>query len=156
MHGPLEVFSLATIRALGTSFLGVWVARKRRSVAMASTTSQFNEECVGAVNISEHLGGCFKFFQKLCKGDCQPRQDMWVDQCLKRFVKARRLFEKNLLLEDHCDPPKGWKDCSDPRRVAFHPFKTDAWRCLARPTGGRLGSLGPMQILPEVSGFKAS
>lgn len=89
MHGPLEVFSLATIRALGTSFLG-----------------------------------CFKFFQKLCKGDCQWGEDMWVDQCLKRFVKARRLFEKNLLLEDHCDPPKGWKDCSDPRRVAFHPFKT--------------------------------
>ena len=34
-------------------------------------------------------------------------QDLWVDQCLKRFVHAERIFEKDLLLEAHCDPPEG-------------------------------------------------
>lgn len=89
MHGPLEVFSVATVRALSSSFVG-----------------------------------CYDFFQKLCNGDCQWGEDMWVDQCLKRSVQAKRVFNSDLLSEAHCDPSPGWQECKDPIRVAFHPFKT--------------------------------
>ena len=34
-------------------------------------------------------------------------QDMWVDQCLKRFVQAERHLEPKLLMEAHCDPDPG-------------------------------------------------
>jgi len=91
MHGPLEIFSVATVRALSSSFQG-----------------------------------CYEMFQKLCNGDCQWGEDIWVDQCLKRFVQAKRVFNAKLLSEAHCDPSPGWQDCKDPSRVAFHPFKTVA------------------------------
>ncbi|CAJ1351281.1 unnamed protein product [Effrenium voratum] len=91
LHGPLEVFSQSTVRALSTSFLG-----------------------------------CFHFFEKLCNGDCQWGEDMWVDQCLKRFVQAERHLEPKLLMEAHCDPDPGWRSCSDAKTAAFHPFKSVA------------------------------
>ena len=34
-------------------------------------------------------------------------QDIWVDQCLKRFVQAKRVFNAKLLSEAHCDPSPG-------------------------------------------------
>lgn len=70
--------------------------------------------------------GCFHFFQKLCSGDCSWGEDMWVDQCLKRFVNSTRINEYNLLEEDHCDPAMGWDSCEDTTKAAFHPFKVES------------------------------
>jgi hypothetical protein len=59
---------------------------------------------------------------------------MFIDQCLDKVLRVRRVFESRLLLEDHCDPPAGWDSCSDGEATAFHPFKaTDAYEeCMRR------------------------
>jgi len=66
---------------------------------------------------------CFKYFYKLCSGTCLWGEDMFLDQCLKRVLNVTRVNEYSLLIEEHCDPPKGWDDCTDPKGVSFHPFK---------------------------------
>ncbi|CAE7711361.1 bath-42 [Symbiodinium microadriaticum] len=48
----------------------------------------FSQSAVRALTTS--FPGCFKYFQKLCSGDCQWGEDMWVDQCLQRFVHSHR------------------------------------------------------------------
>lgn len=82
----------------------------------------FSQSAVRALTTS--FPGCFKYFQKLCSGDCQWGEDMWVDQCLQRFVHSHRVFDANLLEEAHCAPAKGWRSCSDVHKVAYHPFKS--------------------------------
>lgn len=84
---------------------------------------------------------CVDYFTQLCKGACGWGEDMFIDQCMKRKLKIRRDHDFTLLLEDHCDPPKGWQDCTDKTVVAFHPFKEEkTWRdCMkAVQSGGVL------------------
>lgn len=66
---------------------------------------------------------CFKYFYGLCNGPCLWGEDMFVDQCLGRYLNVTRKNVYNLLMEDHCAPPQGWEDCKDSSMVAFHPFK---------------------------------
>lgn len=75
---------------------------------------------------------CFDHFYKLCGGPCLWGEDMFIDQCLFKVLKVRRVLESSLLTEDHCDPPHGWHDCTDTTSVAFHPFKKmkEYKRCL--------------------------
>mmetsp|Transcript_82376 Transcript_82376/g.233605 ORF Transcript_82376/g.233605 Transcript_82376/m.233605 type:complete len:481 (-) Transcript_82376:113-1555(-) len=67
---------------------------------------------------------CVQHFTALCSGPCQWGEDMFVDQCMMKVLKAKREFEGLLLLEDHCKPPPDWMTCSNSSIVAFHPFKT--------------------------------
>jgi len=66
---------------------------------------------------------CRRHFHKVCNGPCQFGEDMYMDRCLNEVLKVRRENEYSLLLEDHCDPPKGWDSCTDDTVAAFHPFK---------------------------------
>jgi len=66
---------------------------------------------------------CRAHFNKLCSGECQWGEDMFIDQCMWKVLKLQRVFEPSLLVEDHCKPPPGWKDCKDTTKVSFHPFK---------------------------------
>jgi hypothetical protein len=66
---------------------------------------------------------CVAHFNKLCSGDCLWGEDMFIDQCLWKVLNVTREDEPALLLEDHCDPPDGWKSCQEVGTVAFHPFK---------------------------------
>jgi len=68
-------------------------------------------------------GACKAHFNKLCSGKCQWGEDMFIDQCMWKVLKLQRVFEASLLVEDHCKPPAGWKDCKDTTMVSFHPFK---------------------------------
>lgn len=48
---------------------------------------------------------------------------MWVDQCLKRSIQAKRVFNADLLSEAHCDPDPGLGDGEArgfPRIVELH------------------------------------
>lgn len=67
---------------------------------------------------------CVKHFEKLCSGSCYWGEDMFIDQCLWKVLKVKRVNEYTLLTEDHCDPPEGWQDCKNKTQIAFHPFKT--------------------------------
>jgi len=68
-------------------------------------------------------------FTTLCSGMCGWGEDMFIDQCLKRKLKVRRDNDFAMLLEDHCDPPKNWDDCTNTSAVAYHPFKTnEGWK----------------------------
>jgi len=66
---------------------------------------------------------CVAHFNNMCSGPCKWGEDMFIDQCMWKVLKLPRAFEPNLLTEEHCAPPAGWKSCSDPTVVAFHPFK---------------------------------
>jgi hypothetical protein len=66
---------------------------------------------------------CKDHFWKVCSGDCNWGEDMFIDQCLN-FTGVQRDNEYKQLTEDHCDPPEGWTECKDTDIVAFHPFKT--------------------------------
>jgi hypothetical protein len=67
---------------------------------------------------------CKHAFQTRCGGKpCAWGEDMFIDQCLWKVLDVKREDSFKLLLEDHCDPPKGWDECRDPATVAFHPFK---------------------------------
>lgn len=69
---------------------------------------------------------CSDYFNNLCSGDCLWGEDMFVDQCLQRVFKMARWDDWGILVEDHCDPPKGWESCEDRSKVSFHPFKTQS------------------------------
>lgn len=55
-------------------------------------------------------------------GDWQWGEDLWVDQCMQKFTKIKRVYESQLMVEDHCHNWPGWRACTA-ERVAFHPFK---------------------------------
>mmetsp|Transcript_93441 Transcript_93441/g.273585 ORF Transcript_93441/g.273585 Transcript_93441/m.273585 type:complete len:780 (+) Transcript_93441:35-2374(+) len=67
---------------------------------------------------------CVAYFRKLCSGDCLWGEDMFLDQCFQRVLHVKRVNIYNVLLEDHCFPPKGWDSCHNRESVAFHPFKS--------------------------------
>lgn len=69
---------------------------------------------------------CQQHFADLCQGDCQWGEDMFIDQCLSKVLYLKRIYDERLLIEEHCDPPPGWRGCNDPNIVALHPFKTPA------------------------------
>mmetsp|Transcript_86748 Transcript_86748/g.194126 ORF Transcript_86748/g.194126 Transcript_86748/m.194126 type:complete len:582 (+) Transcript_86748:78-1823(+) len=69
---------------------------------------------------------CTRHFEKLCSGPCLWGEDMFVDQCLSKVLKVKREDDWTILIEDHCDPPSGWRSCTQPHMVAFHPFKDAA------------------------------
>mmetsp|Transcript_47717 Transcript_47717/g.94833 ORF Transcript_47717/g.94833 Transcript_47717/m.94833 type:complete len:503 (+) Transcript_47717:78-1586(+) len=74
-------------------------------------------------------GQCNAHFNKLCSGDCFWGEDMFIDQCMSRVLKVRRDSDYSLLVEEHCDAPKDWADCTDKSFVAYHPFKdVNTWR----------------------------
>jgi len=78
-------------------------------------------------------GECVKYFTNLCSGTCGWGEDMFIDQCLKRKIGARRDNEYRMLLEDHCAPPEGWDECTDDKIASFHPFKTKkGWKACLR------------------------
>eukprot|EP00931_Biecheleriopsis_adriatica_P051030 TRINITY_DN29561_c0_g1_i2.p1 TRINITY_DN29561_c0_g1~~TRINITY_DN29561_c0_g1_i2.p1 ORF type:complete len:515 (-),score=102.68 TRINITY_DN29561_c0_g1_i2:72-1589(-) len=110
LHGPMETFSQNALRALA--------ARAQVcSNAMDGEVCNTPESCQEVWQPS---------FREHCNGNCTAwwGEDIWVDQCLKRFTKAQRVFVPELLQEDHCDPKPGWRSCKDQDTVAFHPFKT--------------------------------
>lgn len=84
----------------------------------------FSRNAVG--RLVQNWGQCQDHFQKKCGGDCQWGEDMFIDQCLKEVVLARRDDEWVLLAEDHClaNGQTQWSanDC-DGTKAAFHPFK---------------------------------
>jgi len=84
---------------------------------------------------------CVDHFAKLCSGPCLWGEDMFIDQCLSKVLGVRRDDDWSLLVEDHCAPPKGWDDCLDVTKAAFHPFKDDGdWRrCMYNAGGYRKG-----------------
>merc|ERR1712113_809525 len=66
---------------------------------------------------------CKVYFRHKCDGPCKWGEDLFIDQCLSKVLGVRRDNHFGLLVEDHCDPPKGWDSCLDTESVAFHPFK---------------------------------
>eukprot|EP00419_Tripos_fusus_P037778 CAMPEP_0172784764 /NCGR_PEP_ID=MMETSP1074-20121228/205105_1 /TAXON_ID=2916 /ORGANISM="Ceratium fusus, Strain PA161109" /LENGTH=499 /DNA_ID=CAMNT_0013621769 /DNA_START=1 /DNA_END=1500 /DNA_ORIENTATION=- len=79
---------------------------------------------------------CFSHFYKLCSGPCLWGEDMFIDQCLEKVLKVKRVLMSKLLTEAHCDPPEDWESCEDNSSIAFHPFKTLAAyeKCLKTTT----------------------
>jgi hypothetical protein len=77
---------------------------------------------------------CEQHFKTLCHGDCQWGEDMFIDQCLWKVLKIKRLKAFGMLVEDHCEAPQGWQSCLNSSAVAFHPFKQAAeyGACLKR------------------------
>lgn len=83
----------------------------------------FSRNAVGALH--NNWGQCQAHFTQKCGGDCQWGEDMFIDQCLKEVVGARRDNEWALLAEDHClEGQDQWSPFKcDGTKVAFHPFK---------------------------------
>jgi len=81
---------------------------------------------------------CVQHFRQLCSGDCQWGEDMFIDQCLSKFLMVRRDDDWNLLSEPHCES-EDWEACGN-GRVAFHPFKglRDYLVCLQKADFGAL------------------
>lgn len=92
-------------------------------------------------------GKCVKYFTELCSGPCGWGEDMFMDQCMQKQLNVRRDNDFALLLEDHCDPPKNWDDCSNTSAASFHPFKTKAgWMmCLNRVKSSTNELMGMMR-----------
>mmetsp|Transcript_121249 Transcript_121249/g.343523 ORF Transcript_121249/g.343523 Transcript_121249/m.343523 type:complete len:382 (-) Transcript_121249:238-1383(-) len=79
-------------------------------------------------------GECKKYFDEECKGPCKYGEDWYVDQCLQKVLKVKRVDNFKILTEEHCKPPKNWRNCEMKGVASFHPFKTEsAYRdCLAK------------------------
>jgi len=83
------------------------------------------------------VSACFQWSAEHCSGDCGWGDDVFLDQCMKQVLGARRDDEWRLLLEDDC-PGKAsagqWSpDACRSDHVAFHPFRTPELlgQCLA-------------------------
>jgi len=74
---------------------------------------------------SEGAQHCHDHFTKLCSGDCHWGEDFFIDQCLMRILKIKRISDFDLLVEEHCDPEEGWDTCRNQSKAAFHPFKNE-------------------------------
>lgn len=72
------------------------------------------------INFVKNSTACFD--SMTAWGDWQWGEDLWVDQCMQRFTKIKRIYENQLMVEDHCRGWPGWRACNG-ERVAFHPFK---------------------------------
>jgi hypothetical protein len=67
---------------------------------------------------------CIDYFYSACRGPCAWGEDMFIDQCLSKVLQVSRDFDGDMLQESNCNPSNGWKSCSNPHTVAFHPFKS--------------------------------
>lgn len=65
--------------------------------------------------------GCVDYFTKKCNGMCLWGEDLFIDQCLWKVLKVKRINDWNLISEAHCDS-WDWPECRN-GRVVFHPFK---------------------------------
>lgn len=104
LHGPIEVLSVNAFLSFAHSL----------------------QDCYQGLNNV----GCNDACQKWnggCSGQCTSfwGEDIFLDQCLKRFTKTRRVFAKQLLQEEHCptNQRNGWASCKDTDVASFHPFK---------------------------------
>jgi len=81
---------------------------------------------------------CQQHFKELCSGPCLWGEDMFIDQCLSKVLKVKRVNDWNLLSEPHCDS-KDWEECSN-GDITFHPFKTVEGykKCLEKADYGAL------------------
>lgn len=66
---------------------------------------------------------CFDHFSELCDGPCLWGEDMFIDQCLQKWLNSTRVDDFGQLVEDHCDPPPSWQECKNGTVAALHPFK---------------------------------
>ncbi|CAE8741616.1 unnamed protein product [Polarella glacialis] len=64
---------------------------------------------------------CKQHFDKLCSGPCLWGEDMFIDQCLEKVLKAKRVDDWNLISEAHC-ASVDWTECRN-GAITFHPFK---------------------------------
>jgi hypothetical protein len=64
---------------------------------------------------------CVDFFSKKCNGMCLWGEDLFIDQCLWKVIKVKRINDWNLISEAHCDS-WDWPECRN-GRIVFHPFK---------------------------------
>jgi len=64
---------------------------------------------------------CEEHFRRLCSGDCRWGEDIFVDQCMSEVLLIRREYNKGLLIDESCGPPKNWQSCQE-EVIAFHPF----------------------------------
>mmetsp|Transcript_80508 Transcript_80508/g.186932 ORF Transcript_80508/g.186932 Transcript_80508/m.186932 type:complete len:549 (+) Transcript_80508:17-1663(+) len=67
---------------------------------------------------------CVAHYNKQCHGPCAWGEDLFIDQCLWKVLKVKRVNDSTILTEDHCAPAPGWDECKDRSYLAFHPFKT--------------------------------
>mmetsp|Transcript_28957 Transcript_28957/g.92327 ORF Transcript_28957/g.92327 Transcript_28957/m.92327 type:complete len:420 (+) Transcript_28957:78-1337(+) len=88
---------------------------------------------------------CSAHFFALCKADCGWGEDMFIDQCLMKVLKARRDNEWALLAEDHCAANPLTQTAWTPQmcrsnHAAFHPFKDQRTylACMANSNNGAL------------------
>lgn len=109
LHGPVEAFSQDAVRAFVTH-------AKECGQGLDAEVCKTPATCAIVWDVS---------FRGHCNGPCTKwwGEDIWVDQCLSKFTKAKRVFVPELLVEDHCSPPLGWRHCNDTSAAAFHPFK---------------------------------
>lgn len=125
LHGPLEVFSRGALMSLA--------ATSEHCAAKLDGGTECTKDCDKYWDLN---------YKKQCNGPCTGwwGEDIWSDQCLYQFTDAKRVFEPRLLLEDHCDPKPGWRDCSDSEVVAFHPFKKpeEYQTCFERASGMKI------------------
>lgn len=130
-----QVLSEYDDRASGSSGEGVYFNNCK--FGMHGPLEVFSQNAVLA--LQSHFKDCYHYFIGLCSGDCNWGEDLWVDQCLKRRANATitRVNKYDLLEEDHCDPEDGWESCDNPKKVAFHPFKSkEEWLSCLNHAGG--------------------
>jgi len=101
---------------------------------------------------------CKKTFEAKCGGDCFWGEDLFLDQCLDKVLGVKRDNDFRQLLEDHCEPPPGWDDCTDELVVAFHPFKNvTAWnKCLTTGLGDAALPPPKAAVVPPGGGEEGS
>jgi len=101
---------------------------------------------------------CKKTFETKCGGDCFWGEDLFLDQCLDKVLGVKRDNDFRQLLEDHCEPPPGWDDCTDELVVAFHPFKNvTAWnKCLTTGLGDAALPPPKAAVVPPGGGEEGS
>jgi len=120
---PDAVFFPERLRALVPNHketpIGVYLNNCR--LGMHGPLEVFSRNAVNAW--ADGRWACVNHFKKLCSGNCNWGEDMFIDQCMWKVLKLQRDFEPELLVEDHCKPPPGWADCKDAHMVSFHPFK---------------------------------
>jgi len=72
---------------------------------------------------------CYAQFTGGCHFDCyapEEGEDIWLDSCLSRFTKVKRIYNWHLLSEAACSQP--WYKWCETDTVVFHPFKdTPGW-----------------------------
>jgi hypothetical protein len=69
------------------------------------------------------ISQCQEHFVRLCSGDCQWGEDMFMDQCLLKVLNVDRRNNSKVLVEEACDPPEDWRQCQNDQIVSYHPFK---------------------------------